>query len=68
MRSEIAKLPLGQVGFMDLVLAVQSQLKEPESIKMLEKMPQAQRDAALQVGVAALNYVEVVEGRAVASH
>lgn len=55
--------PLSQAGFMDLVCTLQARLKTPESIKTLDAMPQAQRDAARQLETAAKNYVEVVEGR-----
>lgn len=55
--------PLSQAGFMDLVCALQANLKFPCSIKILSTAPQAQQAAALQVGAAAKNYVEVVEGR-----
>lgn len=55
--------PLSQAGFMDLVCALQARLKEPEAMKTLEAMPQAQQDAALRIEAAAKNYVEVVEGR-----
>lgn len=54
---------LSQAGFMDLVVALQSQLKTADSLLLLSRMPSAQREAALQLGVAANNYVDVVEGR-----
>ncbi|MCY1165278.1 hypothetical protein D9M73_51810 [compost metagenome] len=60
--------PLSQAGFMDLVCALQADLKLPHSLKILSTAPQAQREAALQVGAAAKNYVEVVEGRSTVAH
>ena len=60
--------PLSQAGFMDLVLALQANLKLPDSIKLLSTAPQAQQAAASQIGAAAKNYVEIVEGRSTGEH
>lgn len=54
---------LSEAGFMDLVIALQSRLKTDDSVLLLSRMPPAQRGAALQLGVVAKNYVDVVEGR-----
>jgi hypothetical protein len=54
---------LSQAGFMDLVAALQAQLKTPDTRKLLAGVPPAQREAALQLGAVAKNYVDVVEGR-----
>lgn len=48
---------------MDLVVALQSQLKTDDSVLLLSRMPPAQREAVIQLGVLAKNYVDVVEGR-----
>lgn len=56
---------LSEAGFMDLVLALQSQLKAADSMRQLSCMPPIQREAALQLGALAKNYVDVVEGRGV---
>lgn len=55
--------PLSKAGFMDLLGALQAQLKTPDAITILAAMPEDQHDAALQLGLLAQNYVEVVEGR-----
>lgn len=55
--------PLSQAGFMDLIGAILARLKEPDGISTLAAMPQIQRYAALQIGLLAQNYVDVVEGR-----
>ena len=55
--------PLSKAGFMDLLGALQAHLKTPDAITILAAMPQDQHDAALQLGLLAQNYVEVVEGR-----
>lgn len=54
---------LSQAGFMDLVVALQSRLKTADSVLLLSRMPSDQREAALQLGFLAQNYVDVVEGR-----
>lgn len=55
---------LSEAGFMDLVCAIQEQLRTTDSRKTLDAMPEAQRDAALRLGEAAKAYVDLVEGRA----
>lgn len=64
MSSSIYDPKLSQAGFMDLVAALKSQLNFQDSVLLLSRMPPAQREAALQLGVVAKNYVDVVEGRA----
>lgn len=54
---------LSQAGFMDLVVALKSQLKTDDSMLMLSRMPPALREVALQLGVVAKNYIDVFEGR-----
>ena len=54
---------LSEAGFMDLVCAIQERLRSTDCLKTLDAMPEAQRDAALRLGVAAKAYVYVVEGR-----
>ena len=53
--------PLSEAGFMDLILAIQTLLKEPSCTKLLAQMPTQQRAAALQVGLAAKSYVDLLE-------
>lgn len=54
---------LSEAGFMDLVCALMARLDQPASKARLEAMHPAERQAALQLGTAARNYLEVVEGR-----
>lgn len=54
---------LSQAGFMDLVCALIERLEQPESKVLLNSMHQAERQAALQLGTAAKNYIDVIEGR-----
>lgn len=63
MSSSIYDPKLSQAGFMDLLVALQSQLKTDYSVLLLSRMPPVQREAVLQLGVVAKNYIDVVEGR-----
>jgi len=48
---------------MDLVCALQTQLRTADALKLLAAMPNAQREAAMQLGNAATNYVNVVQAQ-----
>ena len=52
---------LSQAGFMDLVCALQTQLKTADSALLLASMPRAQRVAVEQLQATAQAYVNVVE-------
>jgi len=64
MANEIYDPNLSEAGFMDLISAIQALLNTPDSKKLLEAMPEAQRAAAMRVGEAAKSYVDAVEGSA----
>lgn len=55
--------PLSRAGFMDLVCALIKQLELPETKALLNSKHPVEKQAALQLGTAAKNYVEIIEGR-----
>ncbi len=61
MANEKCDPSLSQAGFMDLVCALQAQLKTTDALNLLAAMPNAQREAAMRLGDAATNYVNVVQ-------
>jgi hypothetical protein len=54
---------LSEAGFMDLVLALQQQLKQPDTRKLLATKPPGQVAAIRALERAAIAYVDVAEGR-----
>jgi hypothetical protein len=53
--------PLSRAGFMDLAIAMQTQLETPDAVKVLAQMAPVQRQAAERLVAAAKSYIEAVE-------